>query len=288
MTEMQLTRRNVIQGSGALVVGFALGSRTPASAQAGGPAAKSVAPDEVDGFLAIGADGQVTVFSGKVDLGTGVRTALPQMAAEEMDVPLERVTVVQGDTALTPDQGPTYGSLSIQNGGVQIRQAAATARKHLIGVAAQRLGVPADDLTVEGGVVRPKAGGEGVAYGALIGNQVFGLKLDKEAATKNAAAFKIVGQSIPRLDIPEKVTGRFTYMQDFRVPGMLHGRVVRPPAIGAKLESVDESSVKTIPGVVKVVRDGNFLGVVAENEWAAIKAAQEIKATWSKAETLPD
>src|SRR3954464_11828255 len=165
MTEMQLTRRNVIQGSGALVVGFALASRTPARAQAGGPGAKTVAADEVDGFLAIGADGQVTVFSGKVDLGTGVRTALTQMAAEELDVPLDRVTVIQGDTALTPDQGPTYGSLSVQSGGVQIRQAAATARRHLLELASRRLGVPAGELAVQDGTVRPRAGGDGVGYG---------------------------------------------------------------------------------------------------------------------------
>src|SRR3954471_21693870 len=204
MTEMQLTRRNVIQGSGALVVGFALGSRTPASAQAGGPAAKSVAPDEVDGFLAIGADGQVTVFSGKVDLGTGVRTALPQMAAEEMDVPLERVTVVQGDTALTPDQGPTYGSLSIQNGGVQIRQAAATARRRLIELAAQRLNAAPDGLTTADGTVRPKAGGRSIPYGELVAGGAFALKVDKEATTKDPAAFTIVGRPVRRLDIPDK------------------------------------------------------------------------------------
>src|ERR687884_1457931 len=209
MTEMQLTRRNVVQGSGALVVSFALAGRLPARAQAGGGLGKSVAPDEVDGFLAIGADGRVTVFSGKVDLGTGVRTALTQMAAEELDVPLDRVTVVQGDTALTPDQGPTYGSLSVQSGGVQIRQAAATARKHLIETASQRLGVAPDGLMVENGTIRPKSGGQGVGYGELIGDRNFSLKIDKEIVTKDPARYSIVGKPVPRLDIPEKATGRF-------------------------------------------------------------------------------
>ena len=282
------TRRDVLKLGGALVVGFALSDRLPALAQGAGQSPKTVAADQVDGFLAVGPDGRVTVFSGKVDLGTGVRTALTQMAAEELDVPLDRVSVVQGDTALTPDQGPTYGSLSIQNGGVQIRQAAATARKHLIELAAQRLGVAPDGLLVENGTIRPKAGGQGVGYGDLVGGRTFSLKVDKDVATKDPARFSIVGRSVPRLDIPEKATGRFTYMQDFRVPGMLHGRVVRPPAIGAKLESVDESSVRDIAGLVKVVREGDFLGVVAETEWAAIKAAQALRANWSSWQGLPE
>src|SRR5918998_4399173 len=172
------TRRALLGTGGSLVVGFALAGRAPSafaqprpaasgpSAPAGGAAvAKSVALDEVDGFLAIGADGKVTLFSGKVDLGTGVRTALAQMAAEELDVPMERITVVQGDTALTPDQGPTYGSLSVQNGGMQIRQAAATARRQLVEAAAGRLGLPAGELTVEGGTVRPPRGGAGGRHG---------------------------------------------------------------------------------------------------------------------------
>ena len=188
MLDFATSRRAFLKGSGALVVGFTLGSPlSPALAQTAAPAAKPVAADEVDSFLAIGADGRVTVFSGKVDLGTGVRTALTQIAAEELDVPLDRVTVVQGDTALTPDQGPTYGSLSIQNGGVQIRQAAATARKHLVGLAAQKLGVPADDLVVADGVIRAKSGGQGVGYGDLVGGRTFSLKLDKDAPTKDPA-----------------------------------------------------------------------------------------------------
>ncbi|MBL6458963.1 xanthine dehydrogenase family protein molybdopterin-binding subunit [Belnapia sp. T6] len=285
------TRRALLQ-SGSLVIGFALGHRiSPAKAQGGSSASapgKTVALDEVDGFLAIGADGKVTVFSGKVDLGTGVRTALTQMAAEELDVPLAQVTVIQGDTALTPDQGPTYGSLSVQNGGVQIRQAAATARKHLLDLASRRLNLPADDLAVQDGVVRPKAGGQGIGYGDLLGGRGFTLKVDKEVTTKNPAEFRIVGQSVPRLDIPAKCTGRFTYMQDFSVDGMLHARVVRPPAIGATLRSMDEASVRDIPGAVKVVREGNFLAVVARNEWAAIKASQTLKADWSDWRGLPE
>jgi xanthine dehydrogenase molybdopterin-binding subunit B len=283
------TRRSLLKAGGSLVVGFSLGVRLPlASAQPVAAHAKPVALDEVDSYLAIGPDGRVTVFSGKVDLGTGVRTALTQMAADELDLGMDRVTVVQGDTLLTPDQGPTYGSLSIQSGGAQIRQAAATARKHLVAAAAQKLGVPESDLTVTDGVVRPKGGGAGVSYGELVGGGDFKLKLDKDVTTKNPAAFTLVGKPIARLDIPAKTTGRFTYMHDHRVDGMLHARVVRPSAIGADLRDVDLSSVQAIPGLVKVVRQGNFLGVVAESEWGAIRAAQTLKATWSDWQGLPE
>jgi nicotinate dehydrogenase subunit B len=289
MIDFLSTRREFLKGGGAMVVSFAIAARhASVIAQTGAGAAKSIAADEVDSFLAIGADGKVTVYSGKVDLGTGVRTALMQIAAEELDVPLDRVTVIQGDTALTPDQGPTYGSLSIQNGGVQIRQAAATAKRHLIDLASQKLGAAADELIVEDGVIKPKSGGKGVGYSELIGGKNFALKLDKEAKTKDQTAFKVVGKPIPRVDIPEKCTGRFTYMQDASVEGMAHGRVVRPPALGAMLQSVDESSVKNIPGLVKIVREGNFLGVVAETEWGAIKAAQNLRATWSQWDGLPE
>jgi CO/xanthine dehydrogenase Mo-binding subunit len=300
MMSATATRRSFLGTGGSLIVSFALagralaqGGQAPAAAgpsrPAGGAAvAKSVALDDVDGFLAIGADGKVTLFSGKVDLGTGVRTALTQMAAEELDVPIERITFIQGDTALTPDQGPTYGSLSIQNGGMQIRQAAATARRALVEAAAQRLGVPAAELVVEDGTVRRRSGGPGIGYAELIGDRNFSLKVDKEVTTKDPASFRVVGQSVPRLDIPEKTTGRFTYMHDFKVEGMLHGRVVRPPALQAELREVDESSVRNIAGFVKVVREGNFLGVIAETEWGAIRAAQEIKASWSDWQGLPE
>lgn len=282
------TRRDLLKQTGALVVAFSLaGSRVAAIAQQL-PGAKSVALDQVDSFLAIDKDGMVTVYAGKVELGTGVRTALTQIVAEELDVAMADINVIQGDTALTPDQGATYGSQSIQTGGVQIRQAAATARSALLDEAAKQLGATKQDLVVVDGRVHAKSGGNALAYAELIGGKQFTLSVDPAAPVKNPADYKVVGKPMVRLDIPGKLTGQFTYMQDFRVPGMLHGRTVRPPAIGARLESVDESSVKDIPGLVKVVRDGDFLGVVAENEWSAVRAAREIKTTWSKSETLPD
>jgi CO/xanthine dehydrogenase Mo-binding subunit len=215
-----------------------------------------------------------------------LRTALTQIAAEELDVPLDRVRLIQGDTALTPDQGPTWGSVSIQLGGMRIRQAAATARKALVEMAARRFGVTVTDLRVEDGTV--KAGNERISYAELVGDRTFSLKVDKDAPVKDPTSYKIVGKSVPRLDIPEKATGRFNYMHDFRVDGMLHGRVVRPLAIGARVESIDHSSVNSVPGLVKIVREGNFLGVVATTEWGAIQAARKLKVTWSSWEGLPE
>ena len=288
MLTASTTRRQFITGSGALIVGVGLaGPLAAARAQTAG--AKTVATDEVDAFLSLAADGTVSVYTGKVDLGTGIRTALRQMAAEELDVALDRIKLVEGDTALTPDQGPTWGSLSVQIGGVQIRQAAATARKALVEMAAKRLGAPATDLEIRYGVIRLAADPtRSVSYSELIGEHEFHLKLDKTAPLKSPARYSVVGTSVPRVDIPAKVTGEWTYMQDFRVPGMLHARVVRPPAIGATLQSVDEGSVRGVKGLTKVVRVGNFLAVVAETEWASIKAARALKAAWSPWEGLPD
>ena len=281
------SRRDVLKGSGALVVSFSFAGAFDA-ALAQGQSAKPLALTEVDSFLAIDPQGVVTVYSGKVDLGTGVSTALPQIVADELDVPLGAIKLVQGDTALTPEQGTTWGSLSVQIGGMQLRNAAATAKAALLDEAAKRLNVKKQDLKVTDGVVT--AGSKKVTYGELIGGKSFALKLDhtKPVPGKDPKDYKLVGKPVTRVDIPDKITGRFTYMQDFRIRGMLHGRVIRPPAIGAKLESVDESSVKDVTGLVKVVREGNFLGVVADSEWGAIKAAQKLKATWSRSETLPD
>src|SRR4029079_4193816 len=284
---IETTRREIFKSGGALVVCFSLaGAFEQAVAQGAG--AKPVALNEVDSFLAIDPKGMVTLYSGKVDLGTGVSTALPQIVAEELDVPLAAVRLVQGDTALTPDQGTTWGSLSVQVGGMQLRNAAATARAAPLGEAAKRLNAKKEDLKVTDGLI--SAGNKRVSYGELIGNKQFNLKLEhtKAAAGKDPKDYKIVGKPVLRVDVPAKIFGQFTYMQDFRVPGMLHARGVRPPAFGANLESVDESSIKNIPGVVKVVRQGNFLGVVAESEWCAIRASRALKASWSKSETLPD
>ena len=287
-----LSRRGLLKRGGSLVVGFALASplAEAAAAQKADPKPKdkSVAPDQVDGFLAIDAAGLVTVFSGKVDLGTGLRTAMAQIAAEELSVPFERVTVVMGDTALTPDQGVTFGSLSIQNGGMQIRQAAATARQALIAEAATKLGTDLDALEVKDGVISPKAGGKGVSYGKLIGGREFSLKLDPKAPLKDPKDYVIVGKPLKRVDLPAKVTGRFTYMHDFKLAGMQHARVVRPAGMKAELQSVDDAACKAIPGYGGFVRKGSFLAVLARDEWSAVKASRAIKVAWSDWQGLPE
>jgi len=281
-------RREFLEATGILIVSFSLPCFGSAADAQSATLPKTVALDEVDAFLAIASSGLVTLYSGKVELGTGVGTALTQIVADELDVPPSRIEVVEGDTATTPAQGKTWGSLTIQVGGVQIRQAAATARQALLQEAGKRLGAAAGDLVVEKGVVRARGDGKQISYGELIGGKNFALKIDQQAPLKDPANYKIVGQPIPRFDIPPKVTGQFTYIQDFKLPGMLHGRVVRPPAIGASLQSVEEKSVNDVAGLVKVIHQGNFLGVVAESEWGAIRAAQKLKASWSNWEGLPE
>ena len=282
-----VSRREFLQGSGALVVGFTLPSigaaqRLPRTEAALG---KTLDVGEVDGFIAVNGDGSVTIFSGKVDLGQGLRIAIPQMAAEELGIGVERIAMLEGDTALTPDQGATAGSSGIIRGGVQIRQAAATAREALIGLASARSGKPAADLDIVDGEVRPKAGGAGIRIAELVGDKRFNIKVDAKAKLRDPASYRVVGKPIARPDIPGKVSGRHMYVHDLVVDGMLHARVVRPPAVGASLVSLDEASVQSIPGV-RVVRIKDFLGVVAADEWDAISAARLLRARWSESAPL--
>lgn len=286
VTTSHFSRRTVLKG-GALTVGFALaGLRAPASAQGAAVPAKMLDAKEVDAFLAVNGDGTVTVFCGKVDLGQGLRIAIPQIAAEELGIKVDKIKYVEGDTALTPNQGRTSGSNSIQRGGMQIRQAAATARKALIEIAAQRLNLKPEDLVAIDGEVRPKAGGPGVAFASLIAGRQFDLKLDPKAPLKDPATYTIVGKSLPRPDVASKCFGTTTYIHDFSLPNMQHARVIRPPAIGATLVSVDEDTVKNLPGV-KVVRIKNFLAVAADDEWTTVRAAVALRAQWSEWTGLP-
>jgi len=282
----QLTRRAVLRG-GALTVGFVFaGVRTQALAQGATPAPRSLDPKELDSFLSVNSDGTVTVFCGKVDLGQGLRIAIRQIAGEELGIGVDMIQYVEGDTALTPDQGRTSGSNGIQRGGMQIRQAAATAREALIELAAPRLNMKADDLVANDGQVRPKSGGAGVRFADLIGGRNFNLELNSKAPLKNPASYTLVGKPLPRPDVPAKCTGSFTYMQDFSLPGMVHARVIRPPAIGAKLISVDESSIKHLAGA-RAVRIKDFLAVVADDEWTAVRASRALRAQWTEWSGLP-
>ena len=284
---LQFSRRAVLQGGGALTVGFALTGLPDFAAAQGAAGAKRVLDTkEVDAFIAVNADGTVTVFCGKVDLGQGLRIAIPQIAAEEIGVGIDKIKYVEGDTAITPDQGRTSGSTGIMRGGMQIRQAAATARKGLIDLAAKKLNAKPEDLVAANGEVKPKAGGAGVSYASLVADRHFDLKLDPKAPLKDPSTYTIVGKPLKRPDVPNKCTGQARYVHDFRLPGMLHARVIRPPAIGATLTSVDENSVKDLPGV-RVVRIKNFLAVVSDDEWTAVKAARALKTQWSEWSGLP-
>jgi nicotinate dehydrogenase subunit B len=250
--------------------------------------------DEFETFIKITADGSVTAFNGHVDLGTGIRTALGQIVAEELDVSFARVVVVLGDTSRVPDQGATIASETIQISAQPLRMAAAQARQFLIARAAERLELPEGSLGIEDGLLRGH--NRSVSYGELIGDEVIRLELDEEVQVKAADSYAIVGQSIPRVDIPAKATGEPVFVHDVRVPGMLHGRVVRPPYagvdagdfVGTSLIAVDEASVRGIPGLVAVVRIADFIGIVAEREENAIKAAAQLKLTWKPVPKLPD
>jgi len=282
-----LSRRSLLRSGGALVVGFGLAKPALAQVLAGAERllGKTLDPGELDGFFAVHADGSVTLFSGKVDLGQGLRVAYKQIVAEELGIAPDRVSLVEGDTALTPDQGPTAGSSGVMRGGMQIRRAAATAREALIRVASEQLGLPVEELEAANGEVRSRTGGKGIGFGALIGDRRFAMKVDAKAKLKDPDTYAVVGKPLPRPDVPGKVTGTHGFVHDFKLPGMLHGRSIRPPSVDAKLVSVDESSIGHIPGA-RAVRINDFLGVVADDEWDAIAAAKALKAAWSESAPL--
>ncbi|WP_409560027.1 molybdopterin cofactor-binding domain-containing protein [Hyphomicrobium sp. MC8b] len=252
-----------------------------------------VASKQPDGplelFIAIDAMGRVTGFNGHVDLGTGIRTSLAQIIAEELDVRFDHVSMVLGTTSVTPDQGATIASETIQVAANPLRRAAATAKHYLLQAAARHLGVEPGKLVVEEGVIRSTTGSnESVAFGELIASQRTRLNIDPNAPLKPVSQYRIVGASQARVDIPAKVTGRWTYVHDVRVAGMLHGRVVRPPYggfdhgehVGRSLISVDENSIAHIPGIVSIVVIGDFVGIVATREENAASAAAQLKTVW--------
>ncbi len=257
----------------------------------GQPAQVAGRADEgVEILVAVWDDGSVTALHGHVDLGTGLRTALAQIVAEELDLPLERLHMVLGDTARAPNQGATIASASIQVHAQPLRLAAAQARAWLLAQAAERLQLPVTALTTSDGLVNGQ-----IPYGELIQGQHVQLRLDPQTPLKSPAHYRVVGTSVPRLDIPAKATGELVFVHDLRVPGMLHGRVVRPPYAGADhgdfigntLESVDASSVAHVPGLRPVVVIRDFIGVVAEREEHAERAARELRVQWRPWPGLP-
>jgi CO/xanthine dehydrogenase Mo-binding subunit len=287
------SRRRFLTGSGALIVGFSvtglagrLGT-APAVTAAQTPQARR---NQLDAWIAIGADGAVTAYTGKCELGQGLYTAQTQLIAEELTVPIGRVTLVQCDTAVTPDQGGTSGDESHRTNfrNANLALAAATAREALVRRAAARLGASTDELAISDGVLGVRTDpSRRVSYGELVGGRRFEIPLDTNAKRKSHGEWTVLGRSVPRVDMPGLVTARVEYVHNVRVPGMLHGRVVRPPTVGATLAGVDESSVRSLPGFVRVVVKGNFVGVVAEKPWQAIQAANALQARWTPGPRLP-
>lgn len=293
------TRRVFLKATGSLVVSVsvpgtvatALGQGNSSGATLGGK--PPLVPDQLDSWIAILPDGSVTAYFGKMDMGQGVDVAIAQIVAEELDVAFEKVNVVMGDTAFTCNQGGASGSTGIQRGGVTLRNAAAEARRILLERAAKKLEVPVEQLVVENGVVRdPRYGMASVSYGELIGGQHFHHKLDwnkrygntlalkVRAKPKDPSQHKIVGKSFPQAIVAEKVYGRAQYITEVKVEGMLHGRIIRPSHAGCTPVAVDEGSIRNIPGA-RVVREKDYLAVVAEREWDAVRAAESLKVTWT-------
>jgi CO/xanthine dehydrogenase Mo-binding subunit len=288
-TTARVSRRTFLKSSGALVVAFAWSAPTTLAQQA----QRERLPGSLetnrmlDGWLRIGADGKVTVFTGKVELGQGILTALAQIACDELDVAYERIDMVSADTSRTPNEGMTAGSLSVENSGTALRYACAEARAMLVSLAAKKLGAASGELTVADGVV--SAGGSKVTYWELAGEANLRREATARVQPKAPSAHRLIGKSVPRRDIPNKVTGKPAYVQDIRLPGMLFGRVVRPPSYRAQLISCDEAGVRSMPGVTAVVCDGSFLAVAAAREEQAIQAAHALRASakWKESADLP-
>jgi len=289
---IRFSRREFLKTGGALIVSFTLGVKPGAvSAQEEKPKLPAGFRKSplLDSWIRINTDGTVRIFTGKVEYGQGIKTALAQIGAEELDVAIARVTMVTADTGATPDEGGTVGSNSVEQSGANIRQAAADARLILMEQAAAKLGVAVDQLDVADGTISVKGGGPSVTYWTLIGDDILHRDADGRGKPKHADSYTVVGTSVPRLDVPAKLLGGAAFLQDIRLPRMLHGRVVRPPGYGAVLIEADVAAARKQPGVVSVVRDGSFLAVIAEREEQAIRAMERLKASakWREPAKLP-
>lgn len=297
-----VSRRAVLAGGGALVVSFSLRRAFAQDAanqdtQNAGAVPKKD-PDlpgglkqepMLDAWIRIDAANTITVFTGKAELGQGIKTALLQVAAEELAVEPRAITLITAQTGRTPNEGYTAGSHSMQDSGTAILNAAAQVREILMGVAAERLGVTVDQLRVQDGAIQA-AGGQRLSYGELVSDQLLHVEAQPSSKLTDPRAYRLMGKAVPRVDIPGKVTGAPSYVQDMRMEGMVHARVVRPPSYGARLRELDSGPAEKLPGVLKVVRDGNYLAVIAEREFQAVTAMRALAdaAQWDENASLPD
>ncbi len=280
-----LTRRGLLQAGGALLVAF---SAQPASAEPKLPGSLAADP-RLSGWIRIAPDGAVTVFTGKAELGQGIRTALLQVAAEQLDLAPDQITLVTADTGRTPNEGYTAGSHSMQDSGTAIMNAAAEMRAILLQEAASRWNVDPATLRTSGGRVSA-SDGRSLGYGDLVSTLTLDRLATPGTTLKDPAHYAVMGKPVPRVDIPAKVTGGAAYVQDLRLPGMVHARAIRPPTYGATLQKLDTTAVEAMPGVIKIVRDGSYLAVIAEREWQAITAMRALQdaAVWSEGRPLPE
>ncbi|HEY7245697.1 MAG TPA: molybdopterin cofactor-binding domain-containing protein [Xanthobacteraceae bacterium] len=291
-TRLPFSRRSLLKAGGVLVVGFNMGGTASPAPAARGDGAGPPDPSAIDSWIAVHSDNTATIYFGKGEFGQGNTTGLLQIAGEELDLDISQLKWVRLDTNVTPNQGATVSSSSIHRGGPQLRAAAAEARQALLTLASSRLGVQPGSLTVSRGVVSIDGDpSRRVSYGELLGDSPFNVKLTGTAPQKPIDRYKLVGTRVPRVDIPDKASGKYVHMQHVHMPDMLHGRIVRPRGqraygAGAKPARIDESSIARIPGA-RVVRKGDFVGVVAPNEWDAVKAAELLKITWQEPPALP-
>jgi nicotinate dehydrogenase subunit B len=289
---MEPSRREFLKGCGALIVTFSASSLTPLSANGQGPFGthlSHVDPTKLDSWLAVGEDGTITAYTGKCDFGQGIFTAQTQLVAEELVVPITRVRLIECDTSVTPDQGTTSGSQSTPTNfnSENLALAAATAREALLSLAAQQLGEPVDAFTLADGVITGKRGRH-VKYEQLLGNKHFNIPLSATAKRQSVAQWTVLGKPVPSLDTVALMTGRFEFVHSVRVPEMLHGRVVRPPAMGATVAHVDEQSVRDLPGLKKVVVRKDFVGVITETQYQAVLAKRQLVVRWNPGPELPE
>ena len=298
MTEQLPTRRRMLAGTGALLVSFSLSGtglaqqgEVQGAKQATGPKLPGALGEQpmLDAWIRIDANGAATVFTGKVELGQGIKTALLQVAADELALPHQLITLVTADTARTCNEGYTAGSLSMQNSATAIRHAAAQTRELLIAEAARRLNLAEGDVRAEAGEVHAPDGRR-LGYGELVSDTLLHVSAQATSRLRPGAERRYIGHPFQRVDIPAKVTGGEAYIQDRRLPGMLHARVLRPPQPEARIHSVNTASVEHMPGVAKIVRDGDFLAVVAHGEWQAIKASRALarQVRWTAPKSLPN
>jgi CO/xanthine dehydrogenase Mo-binding subunit len=285
------SRRDFLKSCGALIITFSSAPVSLLSAQSPGPFGthpSHIDPEKLDSWLAVGDDGVVTAYTGKCDFGQGILTVQSQLVAEELCVRIARVKLIQCDTSICPDQGTTSGSQSTPTNfnSENLALAAATAREALLSLAAKKLGEPVENLTVADGVITGTMGRH-VRYEDLIGNKHFNLPLSATAKRRSAADWTVLGKPIPSLDRTALMTGRFEFVHHVRVPGMLHGRVVRPPEMGATVAHIDEQSVRNVRGLVKVVVRKDFVGVVVETQYQATLAARQLVVQWNPGPELP-